>query len=92
MIGEVQHVWITRGYYGPEERGDWFGIRWRTVVGRSWIMVRTQSHRSGFWLAMISNPSRSRSLGIEARQKLRLIGGRFRQIETDDDAHFKVAL
>jgi hypothetical protein len=29
-------------------------------------------------------------LGIEARQRLRLIGGRFRQIETDDDAHFKV--
>ncbi|HKI54493.1 MAG TPA: hypothetical protein VJ987_10245, partial [Anaerolineales bacterium] len=35
-------------------------------------------------------PTDVRSLGIEARQKLRLIGGRFRQIETDDDAHFKV--
>ena len=35
-------------------------------------------------------PVEVRSLGIEARQRLRLIGGRFRQIETDDDAHFKV--
>jgi hypothetical protein len=35
-------------------------------------------------------PAEVRSLGIGIRQRLRLIGGRFREIETDDDAHFKV--
>ena len=36
-------------------------------------------------------PVEVRSLGIEARQKLRLIGGRFRQIETNNDAISKSA-
>lgn len=43
-----------------------------------------------FLVGYDKSPVEVRSLGIEARQPLRLIGGRFRQIETDDDAHFKV--
>jgi predicted dehydrogenase len=90
MIGEVQHIWITRGYHGPEERGDWF---WDPLENGGGAIMDYGSHAvSSVWfLAGYDKlPVEVRSLGIEARQKLRLIGGRFRQIETDDDAHFKI--
>jgi len=90
MIGEVQHIWITRGYHGPEERGDWF---WDPMENGGGAIMDYGSHAvSSVWflLGYDKQPVEVRSLGIEARQKLRLIGGRFRQIETDDDAHFKV--
>jgi predicted dehydrogenase len=90
MIGEVQHIWITRGYHGPEERGDWF---WDPMENGGGAIMDYGSHAvSSVWFlaGYDKQPVEVRSLGIEARQKLRLIGGRFRQIETDDDAHFKV--
>jgi predicted dehydrogenase len=90
MIGEVQHIWITRGYHGPEDRGDWF---WDPMENGGGAIMDYGSHAvSSVWfLAGYDKvPQEVRSLGIEARQKMRLIGGRFRQIETDDDAHFKV--
>lgn len=89
MIGEVQHIWITRGYHGPEDRGDWF---WDPMENGGGAIMDYGSHAvSSVWfLAGYDKvPVEVRSLGIEARQRLRLIGGRFRQIETDDDAHFK---
>jgi predicted dehydrogenase len=90
MIGEVQHIWITRGYHGPEERGDWF---WDPMENGGGAIMDYGSHAvSSVWFLVgyDKSPVEVRSLGIEARQRLRLIGGRFRQIETDDDAHFKV--
>jgi predicted dehydrogenase len=90
MIGEVQHIWITRGYHGPEDRGDWF---WDPMENGGGAIMDYGSHAvSSVWfLAGYDKlPQEVRSLGIEARQRMRLIGGRFRQIETDDDAHFKV--
>jgi predicted dehydrogenase len=90
MIGEVQHIWITRGYHGPEERGDWF---WDPMENGGGAIMDYGSHAvSSVWFlaGYDKSPVEVRSLGIEARQKMRLIGGRFRQIETDDDAHFKV--
>ena len=90
MIGEVQHIWITRGYHGPEERGDWF---WDPLENGGGAIMDYGSHAvSSVWFlaGYDTSPVEVRSLGIEARQRLRLIGGRFRQIETDDDAHFKV--
>jgi predicted dehydrogenase len=90
MIGEVQHIWITRGYHGPEDRGDWF---WDPMENGGGAIMDYGSHAvSSVWFlaGYDKSPVEVRSLGIEARQKLRLIGGRFRQIETDDDAHFKV--
>lgn len=90
MIGEVQHIWITRGYHGPEERGDWF---WDPMENGGGAIMDYGSHAvSSVWFlaGYDKSPVEVRSLGIEARQRLRLIGGRFRQIETDDDAHFKV--
>jgi predicted dehydrogenase len=90
MIGEVQHIWITRGYHGPEERGDWF---WDPLENGGGAIMDYGSHAvSSVWfLAGYDKiPVEVRSLGIGIRQRLRLIGGRFRQIETDDDAHFKV--
>jgi predicted dehydrogenase len=90
MIGEVQQIWITRGYHGPEERGDWF---WNPMENGGGAIMDYGSHAvSSVWfLAGYDKvPVEVRSLGIQARQRLRLIGGRFRQIETDDDAHFKV--
>jgi predicted dehydrogenase len=90
MIGEVQHIWITRGYHGPEDRGDWF---WDPMENGGGAIMDYGSHAvSSVWFlaGYDKKPQDVRSLGIEARQKTRLIGGRFRQIETDDDAHFKV--
>ena len=90
MIGEVQHIWITRGYHGPEDRGDWF---WDPMENGGGAIMDYGSHAvSSVWFlaGYDKSPVEVRSLGIESRQKLRLIGGRFRQIETDDDAHFKV--
>lgn len=90
MIGEVQHIWITRGYHGPEDRGDWF---WDPMENGGGAIMDYGSHAvSSVWFlaGYETRPQEVRSLGIEARQKTRLIGGRFRQIETDDDAHFKV--
>ena len=90
MIGEVQHIWITRGYHGPEDRGDWF---WDPMENGGGAIMDYGSHAvSSVWFlaGYDKMPVEVRSLGIEARQRLRLIGGRFRQIETDDDAHFKV--
>lgn len=90
MIGEVQHVWITRGYHGPEERGDWF---WDPLENGGGAIMDYGSHAvSSVWFLVgyDKTPVEVRSLGIGVRQGLRLIGGRFRQVETDDDAHFKV--
>jgi len=90
MIGEVQHIWITRGYHGPEERGDWF---WDPMENGGGAIMDYGSHAvSSVWFLVGYDklPIEVRSLGIGIRQRLRLIGGRFRQIETDDDAHFKV--
>ena len=90
MIGEVQHIWITRGYHGPEERGDWF---WDPMENGGGAIMDYGSHAvSSVWFlaGYDKTPLEVRSLGIGIRQPLRLIGGRFREIETDDDAHFKV--
>ncbi len=90
MIGKIQHIWITRGYHGPEDRGDWF---WDPLENGGGAIMDYGSHAvSSVWFLVgyDKSPVEVRSLGIEARQRLRLIGGRFRQIETDDDAHFKV--
>jgi predicted dehydrogenase len=90
MIGETQHIWIARGYHGPEERGDWF---WDPLENGGGCIMDYGSHAvSSVWfLAGYDKiPAEVRSLGVECRQRLRVIGGRFQQIETDDDAHFKV--
>lgn len=90
MIGEVQTVWIARGYHGPEERGDWF---WDPVENGGGAIMDYGSHAvTSVWFLVgyDKQPTEVRSLGIECRQRLRLIGGRFRHIEIDDDAHFKV--
>lgn len=90
MIGDVQHIWITRGYHGPEDRGDWF---WDPMENGGGAIMDYGSHAvSSVWFLVgyDKTPVEVRSLGIGIRQGLRLIGGRFRQIETDDDAHFKV--
>ena len=90
MIGEVQHIWITRGYHGPEDRGDWF---WDPLENGGGAIMDYGSHAvSSVWFlaGYDKSPVEVRSLGVGIRQRLRLIGGRFRQIETDDDAHFKV--
>lgn len=90
MIGEVQTVWIARGYHGPEERGDWF---WDPLENGGGAIMDYGSHAvTSVWflIGYDKQPAEVRSLGIECRQRLRLIGGRFRQIETDDDAHFKI--
>lgn len=89
MIGQVQTVWIARGSHGPE-RNPWF---WQSQEGGGGCVMDYGTHAvTSVWFLLGYDKvvAEVRSLGLAARQRMRLIGGRFRQIEIDDDAHFKV--
>jgi predicted dehydrogenase len=89
MIGQVQTIWIARGSHGPEW-SPWF---WQPQEGGGGCVMDYGTHAvTSVWFLIGYDkvPAEVRSLGLAARQRMRLIGGRFRQIEIDDDAHFKV--
>jgi predicted dehydrogenase len=89
MIGEVQQIWIARGSHGPEGK-EWF---WNPIENGGGCIMDYGSHAvNSIWFLVGYDkvPTEIRSLGIECRQPMRLIGGRFRMLETDDDAHFKI--
>jgi len=89
MIGQVQTVWIARGSHGPE-RNPWF---WQPQEGGGGCVMDYGTHAvTSVWFLLGYDKvvAEVRSLGLAARQRMRLTGGRFRQIEIDDDAHFKV--
>ena len=89
MIGEVQSVWIARGSHGPEENA-WF---WDMQEGGGGCIMDYGTHAvTSVWflLGYDKVPAEVRSLGLVTRQPARLVGGRFREVRIDDDAHFKV--
>lgn len=89
MIGQVQTVWIARGSHGPESN-PWF---WQPQEGGGGCVMDYGTHAvTSVWFLIGYDkvPTEVRSLGLATRQRMRLIGRRFRQIEIDDDAHFKV--
>jgi predicted dehydrogenase len=89
LIGEPQNIWITRGCAGSERPG-WF---WTPLEAGGGCIFDYGSHAvmaSWFLLGFDKIPVEARSLGIEVRNRTRLIDGRLRPIEIDDDAHFKI--
>jgi predicted dehydrogenase len=89
MIGDVQAIWLARGYHGTE-RNPWF---WDPMESGGGCVMDYGTHAvtsTWFLVGYDKIPVAVRSLGLEAKQRTRLIGGRFQQHEIDDDAHFKV--
>jgi predicted dehydrogenase len=88
-IGDVQTIWIARGSHGPENN-PWF---WQPQEGGGGCIMDYGTHAvTSVWFLIGYDkiPAETCSLGLATRQRTRLIGGRFRRIEIDDDAHFKV--
>jgi predicted dehydrogenase len=89
MIGEVQHIRISRGYPGSGRPG-WF---WTPIEAGGGGIFDYGSHAvasTWFLLGFDKQPAEVRSLGIEVRNRTRPIDGHLRPIEIDDDAHFKI--
>jgi predicted dehydrogenase len=89
MIGEAQNVWIARGYPGSGRKG-WF---WQALEAGGGGLMDYGSHAvasTWFLVGFDKIPVEVRSLGIEVKNRTRLIDGRLQPIEVDDDAHFKI--
>lgn len=89
MIGEVQHIWIARGYPSSGRKG-WF---WQPLEAGGGCILDYGSHAvasTWFLVGLERYPTEVRSLGIQVKNRTRLIDGRLQAIEIDDDAHFKI--
>ncbi len=89
MIGEVQNIWIARGYPGSGRPG-WF---WTPIEAGGGCIFDYGSHAvasTWFLLGYDKVPVEVRSLGIEVRNRTRPIDRHLGPIEIDDDAHFKI--
>ncbi|RPI25527.1 MAG: gfo/Idh/MocA family oxidoreductase, partial [Chloroflexota bacterium] len=89
MIGDVQNIWIARGYPGSG-RSTWF---WTPIEAGGGCIMDYGSHAvasTWFLLGFDKIPVEVRSMGIEVKNRTRPIGGRLQPIEIDDDAHFKI--
>ncbi len=89
IIGEVQAIWLARGYEGTEST-SWF---WQPLEAGGGCVMDYGTHAvtsTWFLLGYDKVPVEVRSLGVQTRHRTRLIGGRFQPIEVDDDAHFKI--
>jgi predicted dehydrogenase len=88
-IGEVQNIWIARGYPGSGRPG-WF---WTPIEAGGGGIFDYGSHAvasTWFLLGFDKTPAQVRSLGIEVRNRTRPIDAHLGPIEIDDDAHFKI--
>lgn len=89
MIGDVQSIWLTRG--GPTSAAvPWF---WEPMEAGGGCLMNYGSHAvasTWFLVGYDKVPVEVRSLGIQTKHRTRMLGGRYRQVEIDDDAHFKI--
>lgn len=89
MIGEVQSIWIARGGHSST-RSPWF---WDPLESGGGAVMDYGTHAvtsTWFLLGYDKVPVEVRSLGLQTKERTRLIDGRYQQIGIDDDAHFKV--
>lgn len=88
MIGEVSHILLTRGT-PSSDRSAWF---FDPLSGGGAILDYGSHAVMGAWflLGLDKNPTYVKSTGIRVKERTRLIGGHLQDIETDDDAHFKI--
>jgi predicted dehydrogenase len=88
MIGELQSIWICRGWHGPD-RGWFFNPE--VSGGGSLMDYGTHAVTATWFLVGFDKvPIRIKSTGIRARHRTRLLDGRLQTMAVDDDAHFKI--
>lgn len=87
-IGEITGLTLTRGT-PSSDRNDWF---FDPVSGGGAILDYGSHAVMGAWflLGFDKIPRRVRAIDIRVKERTRFIRGRLREIETDDDAHFKI--
>jgi len=87
-IGEVTNLFLTRGT-PSSDRNEWF---FDPVSGGGAILDYGSHAVMGAWflLGFDKVPRQVKSIDIRVKDRTRFIRGRLREIETDDDAHFKV--
>ena len=88
VVGDPVNVWIARGT-ASSERADWF---FDPLAGGGAILDYGSHAVAGSWflIGFDKEPDEVKSVRICVKDRTRLVGGRLRNIETDDDAHFKV--
>lgn len=87
-IGDVTNIMLTRGSHSSD-RNTWF---FEPVSGGGAILDYGSHAVMGAWflLGLDKIPKFVKSTGICVKERTRLIRGRLQNIETDDDAHFKI--
>ena len=88
-IGDVLSMRIARGS-PSSDRAEWF---YDPMEGGGGAIQDYGSHAvAGAWsiIGFDKQPEIVRSMGIFTREKTRVVNGRMRNINIDDDAHFKV--
>lgn len=88
-IGDVTELWITRGSHSSD-RAEWF---YDPIEAGGGCILDYGSHAvTGSWfiLGFDKEVEAVRSIRIGIRERTRLVASRLREIEVDDDAHFKV--
>ncbi|MDR3230483.1 MAG: Gfo/Idh/MocA family oxidoreductase [Synergistaceae bacterium] len=88
IIGDPVNVWITRGT-ASSARSEWF---FEPLAGGGAILDYGSHAVAGSWflIGFDKEPEEVKSVRICVKDRTRLVGGRLCNIETDDDAHFKV--
>ena len=88
VVGDPVSVWITRGT-ASSERAEWF---FDPLAGGGAILDYGSHAVAGSWflIGFDKEPDEVRSVRICVKDRTRLVGGCLRNIEIDDDAHFKV--
>ena len=87
-IGDVTNIVLPRGS-ASSDRNEWF---FEPVSGGGAILDYGSHAVMGAWflLGFDKVPVEVKSIRIRVKDRTRFISGRLREIETDDDAHFKV--
>lgn len=87
-IGDVTNIFLTRGT-PSSDRNDWF---FDPISGGGAILDYGSHAVMGAWflLGFDKAPRRVKAIDIRVKERTRFVRGRLRDIETDDDAHFKI--
>ncbi len=88
IVGDPVNVWIARGT-ASSERAEWF---FDPLAGGGAILDYGSHAVAGSWflIGFDKEPDEVKSVRICVKDRTRLVGGCLRNIEIDDDAHFKV--
>ncbi len=88
MVGDITDIWLSRGSHSSD-RKNWF---YDPIEGGGGCILDYGSHAvtaAWFILGFDKKLEAVRSLRIGVKERTRVVQGRLREIEVDDDAHFK---